>query len=216
MSELRPHVLADKDALSRRRVWENFLYFAERLNEVRASTLGDRVLHRGSFDLTTWMELNVVNATTLNFLTPDYGYIVPDALIEDVQDDGFAEGVIGWSLEIIPSGDGSHMIMAWPVVDGQALYGGEDHLQVDQIIQYPTISAHSLAMDPANTNLEVSVGKFNDDLDAFGSGITYRLALGNRCTYLGLNARSHVGIVVQSIGRFEIKKCTVTRRRVLR
>lgn len=204
---IRQHTLSDLDALDRRRVWENYLEVAKRLSEIRGSALGDGVLKRMDFQLQSWVEFQTAHGESLNYATPRDGAFIPNALLEMVQDDGFYELRVAWSIDVQLS-NSSKFIVAWPVFDGKACYEGMDYLQQDQVVKCIAPVPGNPAVDPSDSgNLQAG-----DSLSNVHGDVT----LGNSFNVVGLNGRSHLSIMIKSVGRFDVKKCTISVKRVLR
>ena len=207
---IRPHQLSEGDSLHRRRLVENYLDAAQRLNAPNGWALGDKSLRREDFPAHVWLELFPSHAEGMEFDVRRYGFVVPESLIEIDCKDSWFEGRYSWTLAIRPEGvHASKVVWAYPVVNGQSVFGGMDYGQVDQLIEYAqaSIVIGGPAMDPSLPANETSLSEFEVDL---------QVSLGNTCTVTGESGRSVVGLMVVAIGGFTITKCTASLKGVPR
>lgn len=206
---IRSHILSVGDALNRRLLEELYLEAAKRCSEVGGHAIGDRAFTRADFDLFTWEEYYGQFETGMRFRLPEHGYISAGSLKEIVHDDSYFEAVLHWTLDVQPRGgdDGSKLVVAWPVVDGQAVWGAHDLAMCDQLISYALQTPAAAAIDPADPDNE-------EGGDSISS--QHNLTLGNSGIVTGLNGRSQVGMVIHSIGGFSIRKATMHLRKVTR
>lgn len=203
---IREHRLLAGDVLDRRRLRESFFEMAQRLNMIQAQSLADNHLTREDFELNSWVEMLNSHAEDINFVTPDYGYIVADSLVEVIHDDSYFEAKLSWSLDVnITNGAASNLMYAYPIVDGIPAYHLMDFLMADQLVSYTFVAGN-----PAVVPEDVTPN------DAYTFDTTYRTCLGNHGNVVGLNGRSHVGIMVGSIGKFGVKKSDILVKKVLR
>ena len=230
---IRQHVLSVNDALDRRKVTELFLEMAKRLSAIDGHAIRGTQLRRGNFKIDAWEEYQSDLDWGINFLTPEMGYVVPATSYDFVLDDSYVEANVTWSIQATPGDEqASNMLMAIPVVDGVGVYGAEDWLEVDQLLNYDVLTAFgNAAIDPTEQNYVGGVS-FQDAVadDAYSwaldAGTTFSLSggdnvdgvmsLGNSGHVVALNGRSRVGIVVFSIGKFKVTKATMLLRKVLR
>jgi hypothetical protein len=204
---VRPHFLANGDALDRRRMEELFLYVAKRLQEIGGASIEPEQFTRHEFDIDSWEEYQANFGSSLSYIVPDMGYSIVATTIDVVSDDSFFEGVLTWSIKVeVGSAAASNMIAAVPTMDGLPLYAGEDFIEVDQLIRYNY-----------KTNLDPAVNPATDEtLDGSPFSNAYGLTLGNQIGFTGLNGRSRLAIVIVSIGKFKVTSCAVNLRKVLR
>jgi hypothetical protein len=204
---VRPHFLANGDALDRRRMEELFLYASKRLNEIGGQSIQPKQFTRASFDIDSWEEYQANFGSSLSFIVPDMGYAIVATTIDVTSDDSFFEGVLTWSIKVeVGSAAASNMIMAVPTLDGMPLYAGEDFIEVDQLVRYNYKTNLDPALDPA-TEVPLDGAPFSN---------SYGLTLGNQIGFVGLNGRGRLSVVVVSIGKFKVTSCAVNLRKVLR
>jgi hypothetical protein len=204
---VRPHFLSSGDALDRRRVQELFLYAANLLNELSGTGIKNAQFTRTNFNMDTWEEYQSDYDTNMRFITPEMGYALPAAALDVQCDDSFFDGMLSWSIAVeVGSALASNMVMAIPTLCGIPLYGGEDWQEVDQLISY-TLG------DPADP--AINPDEIEGD-DASSMDASYGLSLGNSVGFTGLNGRGRAGILIYSLGKFKVKACSITCRKVLR
>lgn len=203
---IRKHRLLTGDVLDRRRLRECFFEVAQRLSMIPSHALADEHLTREDFDLHAWVEMLVSHSENIGFITPNYGYVVADSMLEVVHDDSYFEAKLAWSIDVnISDGAASNLLYAFPVIDGVGAYHLMDFLMADQLVSY-TFVAGTTAVIPEDGTPQ----------DAYTFDTVYRTNLGNHGNVVGLNGHSHVGIMVGSIGKFKIQKCDIVIKKVLR
>ena len=202
---IRPHQLSAGSALDRRHLEENFLFFAQRINSLDEMALGDATLRRSDVDSSAWMELFPPHAEGLNHATDKHAYLVSDTLRTLECHDGNFEATYTWTLDIEPI-EGKQ-IWAYPVIDGQPVWGGADYASVGSVIVLTDLNmgAGGTAVIPADE--ERAPWNFETDL---------HISLGNRCTVVGGNGKAPIGVMVYSIGSFKIKAATASLKMVPR
>jgi hypothetical protein len=188
-------------ALDRRVIKELFMEAAKRFTEGDHHYLGQNQFRRSSFDLDTWEEYQVNYATGMGYVVPDYGHQIPGTGLEVLNDDAYFEGDLVWNANILCMGSAKR-VYGWPVVDGQALWAGESCAEVDQLFDYAEGET-----DPTDPENEQSTNEF-----AQGT----RLSLGAKCAVHGLNSRSYIGVLICSLGRFQINRASAQLRKQIR
>ena len=204
---IRPHRLNEGDALNRRRIEENFLFLSQRINSPDGTMLGDRALGRADFETHTWSEFFCSHAQGMNFSAKEHRYLVSDSLKYVEINDGSFEGRFTWSMDVELKGDG-HFIMAYPVVDGQPVYGGADIFMMDTLFycdgdETDNFIPGAAALEPSTIEKAASIG-------GILILIYNRATLGGVCTVVGGNGRYPIGLMVFSIGDFRVKKVTTS------
>lgn len=197
---IRPHVLAASDPLDRRRVEELFLWSAKRFTEVAGYYIANKQIDRTFFDLDTWEEYQTTYQDEIIYLTPHFGHQAPGTGLEITNDDSYFEGELSWSCKVQVDSADCFMVMGWPVVDGQGVFGGEDWAEVDQRFKY-TAGDTSLPDEPVTAVAFTNAGY---------------MTLGNTCGVTGVNGRSYSGVLIASIGRCKILSAQLNLRKSLR
>lgn len=179
---------------------ELFLEAAKRTTDIKEWSIGNDQFDRMSFTLDAWEEYQTTFQVDIQYVVPNYGHQVPGSGLEVKNDDPFFEGVLDWSVDVKVTSASAFRVMAWPVLDGKALWSAEDWAEVDQLFTY-TAGGASVPEEP-------------EAGEAFSAND--HITLGNRCNVLGINGRTYTGILVSSIGKFDVLKAQTNLRKVLR
>lgn len=182
-------------AFDRRVITELFMEAAKRFTAVGTDALGDKEFPRNRFSLDTFLEMQTNYEDSIIYDTPKYGHQAPGSDLIVINDDGYFDGELSYSLRVTPEGSHPYRIMAWPTVDGKALWEAESWAEVDQLLTYT----------PGNTDPENTIANASNMFLVSDEETTQLpISLGNSTVVRGFNARSMTGVLVASIGRFNI------------
>lgn len=183
-------------AFDRRVITELFMEAAKRFTAVYPDAIGDKEMPRSRFQIDTFLEMQTNYEDDVKYDTPKYGHQAPGSDLIVINDDGYFDGELSYSTRVTPEGSHPYRIMAWPTLDGKALWEAESWAEVDQLLTY----ASNTEPDPENTVANASnMFKVTDE-----ETTQLPICLGNSTVVRGFNARSTAGVLVASIGSFNI------------
>lgn len=182
-------------AFDRRVITELFMEAAKRFTAVCPDAIGNEEMPRTRFTIDTFLEMQTNYEDDVLYDTPKYGHQAPGSDIIVANDDGYFDAELAYSTRVTPEGNHPYRIMAWPTVDGKALWEAESWAEIDQLLTYTPGET-----DPTKTIANATyMFKVTD-----GETTQLPIALGNSTVVRGFNARSLCGVLVASIGSFNI------------
>jgi hypothetical protein len=186
---IRSHFLSAGASLDRRRLQELLQEAAKRMSTVGPDSIGLGQLARTKFSGNSFEEMWYSYDSNLHHLFPDQAHHVSGTSIELRNDDSYLLARVAWSLACKATTSTSIMLTAWPVIDGESLWAGQDTAIRHSVLTYvATVSAPT----------ETSPG------EPFTNGAKF--SLGGLCNAVGGNGRYMTGILMFSIGAFMIEK----------
>ena len=205
MSYIRGHFLANGAALDRRQIEELFLSAGKKLTEIDKYALGSNILDRNDFEDWTWEEYFSSSEVDVNYKNPIHPHQMPGTDIVVLNDDTYFEAEVTWSLKARVTTERSPLITAWPVLNGESLWAGQDLKQTGPT-KYYLGAVPGTVPDP-----------INDASNAGFWGVTAgtewdQVTLGGTCRYRGKGGRSYAGVFMASIGAWEVISASMTVR----
>lgn len=193
---IRPHALVPGDPLDLRRVEESFLWAGQSMNDLLSKALGNIQLGRDKFTAQAFVQMWHLRDPDAFQKIPHNPGLVSGTDIAIRNDDSFVSGILTWSIEAkVPEQASSMMITGWPVFESKSLWQGQDWAIMDNELQY--------GATPSGPDDVIAGTNFPS-----GSPVS----LGGTCTFSGQNGRMLSGVMVLSIGAWNIIKSQMTIR----
>lgn len=189
---IRADFISSGAALDHRRIKELFLDAGKRMTQIFPNNIALDQLARVRWKGSTFEEMWYQYESSINFKYPHMAHHIPGTDVELRNDDSFLLGRIVWSLTLKVAGSSSIMVTAWPVVDGKALWSAQDCACIGTVLDYPST--------PANPDVHVAGRAFTDNEE---------FSMGGNTNFVAGNGRSMTGVLLFSIGAFEVKKSQI-------